>query len=84
MLNKEFIKDLVSGKLVLWVSLYKGKGKGYEMHRIIPEQVGDVVDGGCAPVLYGADPDLDLNSMSESEFDGRVNNVQGIIWLGDM
>ena len=84
MLNKEFIEVLMSGKLVLCVSLYKGKGKGYEMHRITLEQIGDVVDSGLNPVLYGVDPGLDLDSMSDSEFDDRANDLQGIIWLGDM
>jgi len=84
MLNKEFVKDLVSGKLVLWVSLYKGRHKGYEMYRITLEQIEDVVDSGLNPVLYGANPNLDLASMCECEFDDRVDAAQGIVWLGDM
>ena len=84
MLNKTFLKDLMLGRAVLWVSLYRGRNKGYEMYRITLDQIGDMVDSGLNPVLYGADPSLDLNAMSEHEFDDRVDDARGIIWLGDM
>ena len=84
MLNKTFLKDLMLGRAVLWVSLYRGRNKGYEMYRIVLDQIEDIVDSGLNPVLYGVDPSLDLNSMSGREFDDRVDNARGIIWLGDM
>ena len=74
--------DLISGRLVLWMSLY-GSGKCV-MYRTSVKQIVKTADRGLAPVVYGAVLGLDLSSLGEDEFNDRIDDRHGIVWLGDI
>ena len=87
--NKRYYKrelgyaaDLISRRFVLWMSLYES-GK-YVMYRISVKQLVKAADRGFSPVVYGAILGLDLISLSEDEFNDRVDDGHGIVWLGDI
>ncbi|MCK4817030.1 hypothetical protein KA005_14770 [bacterium] len=89
--NKEYYKrelkqaaDLIAGRLVLWVAIHDEEYKNYEMRRATPEQIVDVADSGLSPIIYGANPSLDLRSMDDKTFEDLVDEAKGIVWLGDI
>ena len=87
--NKEYYKrqlgiaaDLISGRLKLWMSLYES-GK-YIMYRTSTIQLVRTIERGLAPTVYGAVLGLDINSLSKDEFNDRVDDEFGIVWIGDV
>ena len=78
----ELAADLLSRRLVLWMSLYES-GK-YMMYCISAKQLVKTADRGLSPVVYGAVLGIDLSSLSEDEFNDRVDDNNGIVWLGDI
>ena len=78
----ELAADLISRRLVLWMSLYES-GK-YMTYRISAKQLVRTADRGLAPIVYGAVLGLDLSSLSEDEFNDKINDNNDIIWLGDI
>lgn len=87
--NKEYYKrelgyaaDLISGRLKLWMSLYESGER--VLYRVWTEQLVRAANRGRAPVIYGAILGLNLNSLSDDEFDDLIDDDQGIVWLGDI
>ena len=87
--NKKYYKreleraaDLISGRLVLWMSLYES-GK-YMMYRVSVKQLVKTANRGLSPDVYGAHRGLNLSAMGENEFNDRIDDAQGIVWLGDI
>lgn len=87
--NKRYYKeelgraaDLISRRYVLWMSIYES-GK-YMMCRVSPKQIVATADRGLSPVVYGARLGLDLSAMGENKFNDRLDDNNGIVWLGDI
>ena len=87
--NKEYYKrqleiaaDLISGRLKLWMSLYESGG--YIVSRVSAGRLVRTVKRGLSPIVYGAVLGLNLSSLSKNEFDDRVDDERGIVWIGDV
>lgn len=78
----EIAADLISGRFVPWISVYMS-GK-YTMCRVSVEQLVRTIDSGLASTMYGVDPNLDPSSLSKDEFNDRVDDGYGIVWIGDI
>jgi len=74
--------DLISGRLKLWMSLYES-GK-YIMYRTSTIQLIRTIERGLSPTVYGAVLGLDLSSLSGDDFNDRVDDEYGIVWIGDI